>query len=157
MPLDPKSRHKGGVYFYDDKARRSPQWKTQYGLLLIRNQGEVSKYGVETNGGWMAWFSGNLAYVKRFSKMLPGQEYPDEYSTAQIYVNSPDLPYTEMEIAGPVVTLKPGQSTSLTEEWRLVRLPRPVKTDAETAAAVRLLKQAGHLKPLIGGVYVPDP
>lgn len=148
VPLDPKSRHEGGVYFYDEKAKQSDQWKIRDGLLLIENKNQVSKYGVETNRGWMAWLDGSLAYVKRFPRMKAGQEYPDQYSIAQIYTHSSDLPYTEMEVAGPLVNLKSGETTHLNEEWRLVRLPKPVRTDADALAAIRILEKAGHLRPL---------
>lgn len=154
-PLDSRSRHKGLIHFYDPSAKASRQWTASDGLLLVRNREEVAKYGVETDKGWMAWFSGNLAYIKRYPRMLPKYEYPDQYSTAQIYTNGKDLPYTEMEVAGPLVTLRPEASTALDEEWRLVRLPAPVNTDQEAAAAVRRLSRAGHLQPLKAGVELP--
>ena len=150
-PLNPRSRHRGGVYFYSPEARKSRQWKVQDGLLLIRNRNEVAKYGADTNGGWMAWLRGRQAYVKRFPPMARGEEYPDEYSTAQIYTNSAALPYTEMEVAGPIKTLKPGQSTTLEEEWRLLPLPMTVRTEEDAVRAIRVLKRRGHLKPLISG------
>jgi hypothetical protein len=80
--------------------------------------------------------------------MIPGQEYPDEFSSAQVWANSKDLPYTEMELVGPLVTLKPGESATFEEEWELAELPQPVRTEADVLSAVQSLKKSGLLKPL---------
>jgi hypothetical protein len=148
IPLNPKSRHEGGVYFYGPEAKQSKQWHTRDGLLILKNAGDAAKYGADTNDGWMAWLRGGQAYVQRFPAMIPGEEYPDEASSAQAWCNSADLPYTEMELAGPLVTLKPGASTEFEEEWQLIDLSHPVKTEDDVIRAVRELKQSGYLKPL---------
>jgi hypothetical protein len=147
-PLNPKSRHAGGVYFYDPRYRRSLQWKTKEGLLIVKNLGEAGKWGLDANGGWMAWLKGRLAYVKRFPAREPGADYPDESSNVQIWTNPAPLHYSEMELTGPIRDLEPGSRTVLEEEWRLVALPHAVSDEAGALSAVRFLREKGLLKPL---------
>jgi hypothetical protein len=147
-PLDPKSKQEDGVYCYSPEYRKSKQWTTRDGLLLLRNLGETGKWGVETNGGWMARLNDRIAYVKRIPAMETGADYPDESSNVQIYTNSPPLSYTEMETTGPIRTLKPREKTVFEEEWRLVPLPKPVEDEDDAVEAIRFLRSKGVLKPL---------
>ena len=54
---------------------------------------------------------------------MVGAEYPDEGSSAEVYTNSDPLKYVELEMLGPLQTLKVGDSVSQTNTYTLSRIP----------------------------------
>jgi hypothetical protein len=77
--------------------------------------------------------------------VVEGQEYPDEGCSVEVYTNSKDLPYLEMEVLSPLVTLKPGEEYSTWEEWYVKVLSNPVRAEADIPSAIRELVLAGML------------
>ena len=53
------------------------------------------------------------------STRIPGEEYPDKGSSAEVYTNPNPLAYVELEMLGPVKTLKVGDSISQTNTYTL--------------------------------------
>ncbi|HET6386647.1 MAG TPA: DUF4380 domain-containing protein [Armatimonadota bacterium] len=139
VPINPKSHFAGGVYtFPNPTAGFETQWHAANGLLIMRPDRKVGKLGIDDSAGWMAYFRGKLAYIKRIPTLTPGAAYPDNGSNAEIYVDH-DLPYLEMEVLSPLFSLPPGAYGELTEQWQIRMLPHAVKTDADVAAAVKSL------------------
>ncbi len=154
-PLNPRSRFPNGIHFYDDKAKASKAWSKHGDLMILHNLGEPLKWGADTDSGWMAWLKGRQAFVMRFPRRLPGRSYPDEESVAQVYTNDKVLPYTEMEVVGPMVTLRPGEATTVVNEWRLIPLPKAVGSVADAPGAVAALRKGGHLRPFAEKPVLP--
>lgn len=144
LEVNPSSRFPGGVYYYDEKAKQSGQAARQGRLAVVTWKGQAAKFGFDCDAGWMARLAGPIAYVKRFPRLQRGAAYPDKGSYAQVFTNGRELPYVEMEIAGPLVRLAPGQETTLVEEWELVRLGG---SSGSVPAAIRTLRARGVLRP----------
>jgi len=153
FPGEKNSKFPEGLYFFDEQSRKSSQWKIKDGLVIVNYKGETGKIGLDSSSNWMLYLKDNLAYLKRFP-VFPGAEYPDEGCSVEVYTNSIDLPYLEMEILSPLVTLKPGEEYSTWEEWHLWQLSRPVKTEGDIPSAIRELALAGAL-PWDALKYVP--
>jgi len=56
------------------------------------------------------------------SPRVPGEEYPDKGSSAEVYTNPNPLAYVELEMLGPLKTLKVGDSISQTNTYTLASL-----------------------------------
>jgi hypothetical protein len=144
FPAEKNSKFPAGLYFFDEQSRKSKQWKIKDGLVIVNYMGEVGKIGLDSKAGWMLYLRDSLAYVKRFP-VIEGQEYPDEGCSVEVYTNAKDLPYLEMEVLSPLVTLKPGEEYSTWEEWYVKVLSNPVRTEADIPSAIRELVLAGML------------
>lgn len=153
FPAEKNSKFPEGLYFFDEQSRKSSQWKIKDGLVIVNYKGETGKIGLDSSSGWMLYLKDSIAYVKRFPT-FPRAEYPDEGCSVEVYTNSKDLPYLEMEILGPLVTLEPGEEYSTWEEWHLWLLSRPVKVEGDIPSAIRELVLAGIL-PWDALKYVP--
>ncbi len=144
FPAEKNSRFPEGLYFFDEQSRESSQWKIKDGLVIVEYKGERGKVGLDSSSNWMLYLKENLAYVKRFPT-FPGADYPDEGCSVEVYTNSKELPYLEMEVLSPLVTLKPGEEYNMWEEWFLWLLAHPVKVEGDIPSAIRELVLAGVL------------
>ncbi|MGC8843338.1 MAG: DUF4380 domain-containing protein [bacterium] len=144
FPSERNSKFPEGLYFFDERSRKSKQWKIKDGLVIVHYEGEVGKIGLDSKAGWMLFLKDSLAYIKRFP-VITGQDYPDEGCSVEVYTNSKDLPYLEMEVLSPLVTLKPGEEYSTWEEWYVKILSRPVREEGDIPSAIRELVLAGML------------
>lgn len=144
FPAEKNSKFPQGLYFFDEQSKKSSQWKIKDGLVIVEYKGETGKIGLDSSSNWMLYLKDNLAYVKRFPT-LPGADYPDEGCSVEVYTNSKELPYLEMEILSPLVTLKPGEEYRTWEEWYIRLLSRPVKVEGDIPSAIRELVLAGIL------------
>jgi hypothetical protein len=73
------------------------------------------KIGGYNPHGWLAYWLDGTLFRKTFD-VQPGASYPDGGCNAEIYCNDQ---FVELESLGPLVALKPGMSTRLTETWEL--------------------------------------
>lgn len=153
FPAEKNSKFPEGLYFFDEQSRKSSQWKIRNGLVIVEYKGETGKIGLDSSSNWMLYLKDNLAYVKRFPT-VKFANYPDEGCSVEVYTNSKELPYLEMEILSPLVNLKPGEEYSTWEEWYLWLLSRPVKVEGDIPFAIRELVLAGIL-PWDALKYVP--
>lgn len=153
FPMEKNSKFPEGLYFFDEQSRKSSQWKIKNGLVIVEYKGETGKIGLDSSSGWMLYLRDKLAYVKRFPTYT-GAEYPDEGCTVEIYTNSKELPYLEMEVLSPLINLRPGEEYSTWEEWHLWILSHPVKVEGDIPSAIRELVLAGAL-PLDALKFVP--
>lgn len=88
-------------------------------LYLLRQApaGPPIKIGLNSDGGWAAyWLDGQLL-IKRFPFEAEGR-YPDGGCTVECYANEAML---ELESLGPLRLLEPGQSAYHTEQWYLFK------------------------------------
>lgn len=104
------------------------------------------KFGLDADHAALASRRGAEVFIQR-AEHPPG-DYPDaahapgapglcvEYFDTGSEARG-GLPYAELELLGPLVTLAPGQATTLTVRWSLLRLPSPdAGPDPEQLAAL---------------------
>jgi hypothetical protein len=72
--------------------------------------------------------------VLRIDCERPPGNYPDKGSSTQIYTNSGERAYIELETLGPIELLKPGGSCEAVNRYTLGRRD-PERAAAEEAAA----------------------
>jgi hypothetical protein len=123
-----------------DRQLPTEPWKLQRGdgvLSFARHPRRCTKAGVETAA--MVWVGKN-SMVRIESRSDEGDEariFPEGGCRSEIYTNPDPLAYVELETLGPLVELKPGDSTERTAIYTV--LPRTMDNAAEEA--VRVLEQ----------------
>jgi hypothetical protein len=75
----------------------------------------AQKKGHRNKEGWAAHLLGDTLFVKRFSHENRA-DYPDYGVNTEVYVEGA---FQEIELLGPRRTVWPGESLTLSEEWRL--------------------------------------
>lgn len=87
-------------------------------VSLTRDPKNPTKIG--SDAGTVVWMDDK--YVIRIdSDRVPKAEYPDQGSSAEIYTNADPLPYIELELLGPLNTMKVGDRIERTSVYRLMR------------------------------------
>lgn len=114
---------------YNEQSRDLPQdLKVERGLLsCTRSHSLSTKIG--TDAGTLLWV-GEKVMVKIDSPRVPGAEYPDQGSSAEIYTNPDPLDYVELELLGPLQTMKVGDKIERASTYTLLRRTEP-STEAE--------------------------
>lgn len=134
FPLAKKSRFNRG--FTTLLAGGEAQWKpdTDSGIMTVEYQGAEGKIGADSTAGWVAYVDDkhDYAYVKQFN-VDANAEYPDGGCTVEVYTSG-DLPYMEVEVLSPLVTLQPGESFTFAEDWYAARCPGPIVDCTEVGA-----------------------
>jgi hypothetical protein len=85
-------------------------------LHLKRDPVKSTKIG--TQADYIHWNNSKWT-LDIHSTRIPGEEYPDKGSSAEVYTNPNPLAYVELEMLGPVKTLKVGNSISQTNTYTL--------------------------------------
>ncbi len=139
FPAFKKSEYEGGFRCWDDKAKGSGQFRVEDGLVIAAWDGLTqAKIGGRGEAGWIAYVCEGLVYLKKYDYDAKG-EYSDGGTSAQVYTNTKDVPYVEIEALGPLKRMKKGESVWLGEEWHLLELPRELK-EATTGRGRELRK-----------------
>jgi hypothetical protein len=89
------------------------------GFHLKRDPSKSTKIG--TTGSVLEWRNRKYS-LKIESPRIAGAEYPDEGSSAEVYTNPNPLTYVELEMLGPLQTLKVGDSISQKNSYLLGRV-----------------------------------
>ncbi|MDB6035665.1 MAG: hypothetical protein JWM16_6003 [Verrucomicrobiales bacterium] len=100
-------------------------------LGLSRNKLDPYKIGTEASS--LLWV-GPKQMLRIDSTRVPGGEYPDKGSSAEIYTNPDPLQYIELEMLGPLQTVKQNQSISRVNIYTL--LPRTLPTPEAEARKI---------------------
>ena len=116
---------------YGEKT--SDQWRgVEDGLFSARFNSLVGKVGLKVREGWAAWFdeTNGILYAilcEPDSSLV----YPHDGHHVEVWsTGDVEIPYTgpympmanlEIEVLGPLTTLKPGESTSLETQWGACR------------------------------------
>ena len=106
-----------------------PRWTFGDRYILLRQDPTrgPTKIGLAHQCGWVAYANGGEVFVKRFDYRA-GATYPDLGTRYQTFSNEDML---EMETVGELVTLAPGESTSLHESWELHPFAGTIATEAD--------------------------
>ncbi len=124
VPLSSGSRFPLGYIYYGPgsilnyRHETHPNIKVQDNFLIISGPPPQKKFGIDSYAGWLGYITpSNLLLVKRFP-VYPNRVYGEIAAyTISIWYNE-DVS-CELEPIGPRETLKPGESSSFTEEWWL--------------------------------------
>jgi len=134
IPLPPHHPHPGPVKPETKPADYGPslnmvlwpyfdftdkRWSLGSKYITLRQDSKKgpTKLGFGHRLGWTGYLNGGTLFVKRFD-YKEGANYPDGGCNYETFTKEEFL---EMESLGPVVTLKPGQTTELIENWNLVK------------------------------------
>jgi len=88
------------------------------GYHLKRSPTKNTKIG--TDASILEWRNKKLT-LKIESPRVAGGEYADENSSAEVYTNADPLTYVELEMLGPLKTMKIGDTLSQTNTYTLAR------------------------------------
>ena len=149
IPLPAKSPHPGDTANAKSPADYAPnqelilwpyfdfadtRWTFGKKYILLRqdvNKGPT-KMGLAHRCGWVGYVNSNTLFVKRFD-YRDGAVYPDRGTRYQTFSNEDML---EMETVGEFVTLRPGESATLREQWELFGGVPDVATEADVDRVV---------------------
>lgn len=118
-PIPPRSQFPAG---YDRQSGDDlpANLKLEHGLLsLTRDAKKSTKVG--TDSSRLLWV-GTTQMLLIDSPRLDKGEYPDHGSSAEVYTNPDPKAYVELEMLGPLQTLKPGDTLRQVNTYTL--LPR---------------------------------
>lgn len=93
-----------------------PRLRVRDGLVAVAAvAGPDLKVGTLDAIGWVAYARGGTALVRRFTPE-PDATHPDLHCNVEVFCGQHFL---ELEVLGPLRTLAPGMSTTLTERWEV--------------------------------------
>jgi hypothetical protein len=120
-------------YLYDGLRPASPSIKVLNGVLVAETKaGPPTKFGADSDAGWIAYVQGRLLFVQYFPYEIGGH-YADAGNSVTAYW---DETLTELEPMSPEFRLKPGESHTFPEKWSLILLPEEVTSFKQARAAV---------------------
>ncbi|MCE2489027.1 MAG: DUF4380 domain-containing protein [Anaerolineae bacterium] len=135
VPVDPNEERPWHLLFGEENSQLQPDFRP--GLFALNYQGIVSKIGLRSPGGWLAFADQRAEQVLCMQfPYEPDAEYPDGGATVECWTEMPGVPtpvpidspghILEAEVLGPLRTLQPGESTNLRITWSVARCPGPV-------------------------------
>lgn len=97
------------------------------------------KFGMSIDEGYAAYFNHNQLFVKRMEYYF-GAEYPNYYSNFESYTNKK---FIEIEVLSPLLTIEPGETETIAEQWKLYdNVACPARDDEAAIAAALAGKTA---------------
>lgn len=102
----------------------------KHAITLKRSPSKAAKIG--TDAGALIWVGPRHAV--RIESPRGEGEYPDEGSSAEVYTNPNPLTYVELEMLGPLKTMKIGDTINQTSAYYLLHradLDEQIKADAQ--------------------------
>ena len=121
LPLSKTGKFATGVYVFADAQPASlPDNVTVEGdeIHIKREPKHASKVGSDSPRGWIVAEKDGIQF-KIAQTLEPGKTYPDNGCALEVYTNDGENAYIELELLGPLTTLAPKASVSLTTRWEL--------------------------------------
>jgi hypothetical protein len=115
-----------------------PSLKVRNGLIALKRD-STNAFKIGTEGGRLVWV-GPRATLRIDSPRVADAEYPDQGSSAEVYTSPNPLRYIELEMLGPLRSMKPGGKIERESVYSLFRRTR---THPE-AEAKRVLKRVAE-------------
>ncbi|MBR8839883.1 MAG: DUF4380 domain-containing protein [Stigonema ocellatum SAG 48.90 = DSM 106950] len=118
---------------YNEQSEDLPaDLKVDNGILsLTRDRNKSHKIGSDTST--LLWVGKTVA-VRIDSPRVPGESYPDNNSSAEIYTNVDPQAYVELEFLSPLKTLQVGEKMDLTTTYTLI--PRTTENAGQEARKI---------------------
>lgn len=155
FPLNPQSRYGArGVRTTMDTASA---WVGQVapGIFGVRFMPLNQKLFADAPEGWICYVDEGegYAYARTFA-LFPGEEYPDQGATVEVWLNKDPL-YLEVEVVSPVKELAPkGGRYTFVEDWWAAKVKGPIlKVSPVGAIARRLTVDGGGANGRYGVFY----
>ncbi|MFZ0709675.1 MAG: hypothetical protein WAM53_06510 [Terrimicrobiaceae bacterium] len=116
---------------YTDMADPRLTLGTRFWLLRQAADYPPIKIGLAHRERWIAYVLSDTLFLKTFDQD-PSWAYPDGGCNFETFTNTEML---EIESLGPLVTLRPGETTNHNESWHLFPLTEQLEIDSEEALA----------------------
>lgn len=147
FPINEHSKFEDGWNVIYPVGKKLTQIRRVGSIGIMRYNNATENWATDAMAGWMAYIKGQLAFTKQWATRSVGVTYPDGGCDAAFYTCRADSfgGYAEMEVMGPIVTLKPGEETILVEDWFLTRLNQSAKDDNDVIERLKLLQKRGLL------------
>jgi hypothetical protein len=114
-PIPRKSMYKDG---YNKQSDALPLGLIVSGNMLSLRRDPSKSTKIGNDGDALVWI-GEKKALKIGSPRIANAEYPDQGSSAEVYTNGDPLPYVELELLGPLHTLKVGDQIEQTMTYEL--------------------------------------
>jgi hypothetical protein len=101
-----------------------PSVRVEDSLLSLRRDPKTA-YKIGNDAGMLLWV-GEKWVVRIDSARVPGAEYTHNRNSAEIYTNPDAAPYVELELLGPLSTMKVGDKLERTNTYTLLRRSQPL-------------------------------
>jgi hypothetical protein len=107
------------LVFWPYARIHDPRLHLEDGLITLGTSAESEpfKMGLFMKDGWLKYQRDGVSFIKRTFTPAVG-EYPDRGCNLEVYTNHQ---FIELETLGPLVSLQPGETTLLSEEWTIQR------------------------------------
>jgi hypothetical protein len=110
---------------FGEGEEAAAQWRRVGDAYLVTKPESAQKLFVSGGPGWLACRTGGWLFLKSFKIQEAAPPEPETPREAWVGTRG----FMELEFVGPEVTLKPGQTTALTQEWRYYPLGPEAATD----------------------------
>ena len=134
MPLPEKSLFPAG---YNKQSEILPLDLKVEGRFVTCRRSPKNSTKIGSDASRLLW--GNKTHiVEVHSERESAGEFPDQGSSAEIYTNPDPLPYIELELLGPLQTLRVGDKITRTQVYRLFkREPGPLAEQLRQISRMR--------------------
>lgn len=105
---------------YAKQSKQLPAGLKQQGRLLSLTRDPKVSTKIGTDASSLLWI-GEKYTLRIDSPRMPNATYPDQGSSAEVYTNSDPLKYVELEMLGPLKTMKVGDRLEHTNTYTLSR------------------------------------
>ncbi|WP_409345739.1 hypothetical protein [Paenibacillus sp. MBLB4367] len=122
------------IWSYTKMNDERVTWGERYIWLKQSDAQHPFKIGTSNEAGWAGYSLGDTLFVKSFP-FDADAKYPDNGVNFEIYTNGYML---ELESLGELRTVKPGETVSHTETWKLIRSFELPENRNESELAERL-------------------
>ena len=102
------------THFQDERIILQDDW-----IIFHAQASSPCKIGYLNRHGWLAYWIGELLFVKQFTP-FPDQLHPDGNSNTEVYGNDA---FVELETVAPWVDLAPYDEVSHDEIWTVISVP----------------------------------
>lgn len=105
---------------YTKQSKQLPAGLKQQGRLLSLTRDSKVSTKIGTDASSLLWI-GEKHTLRIDSPRMPNATYPDQGSSAEVYTNPDPLKYVELEMLGPLKTMKVGDRIEHTNTYTLSR------------------------------------
>ncbi|MFV0338560.1 MAG: hypothetical protein ACK5LK_10015 [Chthoniobacterales bacterium] len=112
---------------YTDLGDPRYVWGQKFFLIQQDEHAGPTKIGFSLSEGWVAYLLADYLFIKSI-EWSPAEVYPDRGTNFQAFTDAGML---ELESLGPLHDLRPGETTSHSENWHLFRLNEPAELTSE--------------------------